>query len=251
MTRKHWIIASLSLGLSISAGCEPEKNSTTSLLPQLEPKPKTLSPLPASEPFKGKTLEQWAIAWRQWAYSQTSCDSPHSDIDGSLCGLYQDEESPVFFFDFSPSDEPRTKCRVPAGKAIFVPIVSVSNDNAGVPEPVSNAELRSVVDEILPTMRDLKLVADGIEVLDLERGQVGTVEFSYYVPPEKNSYSCSGYEGVADVTVSPSYLAGYFALLAPPEPGEHTLDTSGVFTIPGQDIELTVSTTFTVEKPRE
>jgi hypothetical protein len=114
-------------------------------------------PLSASELYDGKTLAEWGVEYTRWSYAQTSCDSPASDQDGSLCDLYQDPESPVFFLDYSPTKRVRTKCQIPRGRAIVVPIMTFSSDNAGVEpprpeEPMTFSSREKATYTILPTL---------------------------------------------------------------------------------------------------
>src|SRR4051812_5443078 len=58
--------------------------------------------LAPGESYAGKSLEEWALEYSRWSYSQTTCDSPVSDPSGALCSLYQDDsDSPVFFLERS------------------------------------------------------------------------------------------------------------------------------------------------------
>jgi hypothetical protein len=209
------------------------------------------APLAADQTYEGKTLGEWAIEYGRWSYSQTSCDSPAFDQDGSLCGLYQDPESPVFFFDYSPTERMRTKCRVPAGKAIVVPILTFSYDNAGVDDPVGEDELRGATKVTLESMRDLKLKVDNRTVRDLAERAFGPIAWDYKLPPAPNWYSCNGTDDVGEMTVNPSFMSGYVAVFPPPDPGIHELQYGGVMTWADDDYAIDTRTRFIVEQARE
>jgi len=205
-------------------------------------------PLGANESFAGRSLQEWAVEWARFAVSQTSCDSGDFDPDGSFCGLYQDPEAPLFFFNIGETGTERTRCVVPAGKAILVPVLSMAGDNGGVPaeEQLTDTELEELIADVHASGRDLSLWVDRVEVTGLERWSVGPSEFSYIVPPEPNYYSCNGYEDVHG-TIAPAYVAGYFVLLPPPPVGTHTLEYGGTQTLYETDFVNDVTTTFTVE----
>jgi hypothetical protein len=204
-------------------------------------------PLAATEPYADQTLDAWATAWMRWSYAQTSCDDPAYDEDGSLCALYQDPDSPVFFLQLGAPGTQRTRCIIPRGKAIVVPMDAFANDNAGVDPPLPDSDLLASVVEVKASMRDQHVVADGLPVVDVERRGVGPIEYDYWVPPAPNWFTCNGIPDVADRQVKPSYFAGYFALFPPPSAGRHTLEYAGVATLDEQVLSLNVVTTFDVE----
>lgn len=205
-------------------------------------------PIAPHAAYAGKSLEEWAIEWRRWAYAQTDCEQDTVyDVDGSLCALHQSEDGPLFFFDRGPLGSVRTQCRVPSGRAIGVPIGMFSNDNAGVEKPLSEDELLESVVTVQRTVRDLKLEVDGRKIEDLEERAVGPVKSTYYIPPAPNWYSCRKMSGVEDETVDPVYLGGYLAILPPPTPGQHTIHYAYTLTYNDVHIVSDVTSTFHVD----
>jgi hypothetical protein len=205
------------------------------------------APLTANESFEGKTLAEWGVEYQRWKFSPTSCEMPLFDQDGSQCDLYQPPDGP-FFLDFSPTDRVRTKCRIPAGKAIIVPIMTVSNDNASVDPPNSEKQLVDDAVSILDSMRDLALCVDGKSIEDLEDRKIEPTRFAYTLPPAPNYYSCTGRDGVEDRTIEPAFFAGYMAVFPPPAPGVHELQYAGVVTIGSNEYALDTRTRFVVER---
>jgi hypothetical protein len=204
-------------------------------------------PLDPDQPYRGKSLSEWAIEWMRWAFSQDSCDSSTFDPDGSQCRLYQDDpELPVFHMAYAPSEHPRTLCTVPRGRAIIVPLANFWFDNIGQSDPKTAAELEQDAAQALESIRDLQLRVDGETISDLERFIVQPTQFSYRVPPAPNWYSCNGTEDVGDITVEPAVLTGYYAVLPPPELGPHEIEYGGALTYEGEDYALMMVNQFEV-----
>ena len=76
-------------------------------------------------PF-AKSYDVLSVAWWQWALGQPRATNPLTDDTGARCG--QGQFGPVFFIggDFNGTGVPiiRDQCKVPAGKALFFPLVN-------------------------------------------------------------------------------------------------------------------------------
>lgn len=188
------------------------------------------------------------MAWSRWTYAQTSCDSAETDNDGSQCGLYQDEASPVFFLNFAPSRAPRRGCRLPYGKAVFVPIAAFVIDPAGEDSTLSAQVLEDEADEALESMRDLMLIVDGKPMVVDDTRAVQPIRHSAQLPPVPNFFSCQGIDGYADMLLEPVYVTGYFALLPPPPVGEHTLSYAGALEVFGVSETNAANMVFSVKR---
>jgi hypothetical protein len=216
---------------------------------------KQLQVLAPGESYAGKSAEEWAVEYQRWSFSQTSCeDSPIEDRTGAKCADYQASDSPVFFLEhssYSGANAPRLErksCHVPFGKAILVPVALVAIDNAGALEPVLDSELEADAGEVKETMAEMTLLADHTKIEDLALRGVGPLAFDYQVPPAPNFYTCTpGYAPLEDMTVSPSFLAGYIAIFAPPPAGVHELEYASAFKYLGGRFAFHVDATFTVD----
>jgi len=205
-------------------------------------------------PHYGKTYAEWAAGWVQYVnnVAPPDCINPITDTTGAACALYQDPDSPVFnltgnFGGVSIRDE----CVAPAGKALFLPLLAVWGDNAGVPSDMtlSEADLESFVEQTYDVLLpgSLKLVVDGHPIEHLERGGIRGAPYTIHLEPDANSYSCAMVDGVEGDF--PGYLSGYWALLAPLATGQHTLAFGGESTgsPQGQPSTLDIRYTLTVE----
>jgi hypothetical protein len=237
--------------------CGPDDGETSGD-PEMNMLSLALRVLPATEEFQGKNLEEWAIEYMRWYYSWTSpdCATAENDRDGSFCDFNQPADSPVFFFgssDYSRTADTvveRTLCKVPAGKAIMVPLNFIGDDNAGAFEDElrSDDEIIENVDEIHETMRGLYLIADQNEVAeaDLAQYSIYPTSFDFNVGATPNWHSCNGFDDVENTTIDPSFFAGYFALIAPPTPGKHRLEYGGVYSYFERDYYRRVDSLFEV-----
>jgi hypothetical protein len=218
-------IFALSVAALLMAGCgsDDKKDATTAAIEPLDP---------TAWNYGGR-YSDWAGQWWKWLLQvvpTADCGEPVGDTTGELCALGQDPTSQVFFLVGTwGSTVTRTKCVVPQGKALFFPVVASSADNGGVPEDSlqTDEQLRARVATDfgnMPTAK-LSLSIDGRQIANLDRLAVQAAPYEYTLPPSPNMYDCLG---APDVTGTyPGYTSGYYALLAPLPPGDHTLEYGG------------------------
>jgi hypothetical protein len=185
---------------------------------------KLLDPAAAHE---GKTYAQWAEQWVRYsyAYHPPECANPFEDTTGASCDLDQDPESPTFYLVGAFGGVARRKCTIPKEKAIFLPLVSVAGDNAGVSADklASDADLKAYVEGVYNnvTTDRLWLTIDGQPVTGLALGGLRSAPYELTIPAGMNSYTCNGTDGVEGTFKG--YVSGYFAMLDPLPVGKHTL----------------------------
>jgi hypothetical protein len=211
--------------------------------------------LPADETYAERSLTEWAVEYMRWTYSWTleGCTSAEADTDGALCDLHQDPESPVFFLASCNYAEgrgvvaDRSQCKIPAGKALLVPIAAFTDEAATNDEPITPEELEASTQEVLSTTREQKLVTNGSKLSELEPYSIGPVPFAFEIPAQPNWHTCNGFPELERKTVDPSYLVGYFALVAPPPPGKHEIEYASIYTYWNSDFYFHVKSKFAVE----
>lgn len=213
--------------------------------------------LAPADGYAGKSLEEWAIEYIHWSYSQTTCESAASDRDGSGCGLYQDSASPVFFLERSDYGDSRatmttrTECIVPAGKAILVPIAVTVVDNTEVETPRSVSELEQLTLDVQDSTRSMLLEADGVAITDLRERGVGPTRMAYPLPPPPNYFSCQEVDGLGDTTIEPAFITGFLALFEPPAPGRHVVEYASLFTNRYRDYAFHIKAHIAVEEAND
>lgn len=210
--------------------------------------------LDPSQPHYGKTYAEWAAGWVSYVYSVSppECASPFDDSTGADCALYQDAASPVFYLvgNFGGVSR-RDACPIPKDKALFVPLINIWGDNAGVPPDMvlSDADLKAYAQQSFDTYHadGLLLEIDGRAVPHPERGAVPVTPYVVDVKPGQNPYACMG---IPDVQGEfPGYLAGYWALIPPLGPGKHTLRFGGHVSspTPANDVVIDAGYSFTLD----
>ncbi|MDP9365274.1 MAG: hypothetical protein M3Q10_13795 [Chloroflexota bacterium] len=173
--------------------------------------------LPPDAPAYGGTYGEWSARQWQWLLSFPNEVSPYTDATGERCGLGQ--SGPVFFLTGTTDDPgiPRD-CTVPAGVALFVPVVAAECSTVQAPPLFGRDEAElaacagSIVGGASPT---LGAVLDGESIPNLERYRVRSPRFSVALPPDNRL----GVEPGVAALVSD----GYWLLLAPLPPGRHVL----------------------------
>jgi hypothetical protein len=190
-----------------------------------------VTPLDPTTKHYGESYTQWAGAWVKWFYElplDANCADPISDTTGERCDFAQDPASKVYFLagNFGGKVK-RTKCVMPADKALFMPILVQWHDNGGVAADMlaTDAQLKAQAVSDQKGVQQVTFELDGNVVDDLEPFAINAAPYTYTVPPEPNVYSCQGTPGVTG-TYS-GYANGYFVLLPPLVAGKHTIAFSG------------------------
>jgi hypothetical protein len=191
-----------------------------------------ITPLDVSQPHYGKTYAEWGSAWWQWLLTfdvhGSQCDDPAADTTGAFCADSQDPKSPVFFLAGTLGGKTiRTQCVVPAGKALFLPLLNTAQFG-GMPSSMTSTDDVAAVNSWVSqaSLSSLELQVDGVSMPGLSRLLVTPTEFSCVVEAPPNVYTCEG--GPALSGPLSGYQGGYYALLPPLSKGSHTIHFHGV-----------------------
>lgn len=169
----------------------------------------------------GMTYEEWAARWWQWALSAPVPVNPLLDTTGEDCAVGQTGKVWFLAGTLGSGSVTRT-CTVPVGTALFFPVL---NSAFIATEPF---ETESYVHEQVTARVDtydvssLAVEVDGksIEGLGSYRAHSPTFDITL---PENNLF------GAPAGTYGPSAADGYWLMLRPLPPGEHTVHIHGVF----------------------
>jgi hypothetical protein len=186
--------------------------------------------------YLGKSYNELASEWTNWLIAEPSATNPAYDDNGSLCD--RNQEGKVWFLAGTfenvntPNDLSKRKCRVPAGKAIFLSLggvyVSFSPDFMGLDTlcsqlPSEIEQIRCDVNNDVPVAPSIsfEVKIDGKPVKDLFalRVQSKSEGFTLKIPDA----SLLTEWGFSPGDRSPAVSDGYFLYLKPLKPGKHTL----------------------------
>jgi hypothetical protein len=170
--------------------------------------------------------------WWQWAFEQPTSTNPLFDKTGALAANGQPDHGNLFFLGglFSlnaglEASADRT-ITVPTGTRLFFPIL---NSEADLPTTATGATtvegLRAEAAYFADQVISLYVTLDGQPLQDLTAYRTTSPVFSYTLPAEDNLLQFFGYDVIG--TVSPAVGDGYYLLLNPLPPGEHTLSFGG------------------------
>jgi len=163
-----------------------------------------------SSPF-GIPYGQWLAKWWQWSFSIPTANHPRDNYSPEKCGINQ--AGPVWFLADQLGGREERTCTIPAGKAIFVPLL-IGECDYSTPEIKNDADLQRCASEG-NNYGVIEATVDGLKVKNLEgyRTQAG---FFNITIPQNNIYNekPGTYKAFAD---------GFFLLLEPLKPDTHDL----------------------------
>ncbi len=179
--------------------------------------------------YQGRSLGEWSAIWWRWAINLPATGHPF--FDPAACGVGQ--HGPVWFLSGSFGDPQVRECDVPAGKAILFPIL---NAECSMVEPPpffgsNEAELRECADGFMDPATGMRAWVDGREVHRLDRFRTQSPLYGVNFPAADNILGVPGPGSTLSVS------DGVWVLLAPSEPGEHTIRFKGEF--PGLPLDMT------------
>ncbi len=196
---------------------------------------------PGSSPY-GSSYGDWSARWWQWAYGLPVAGHPLFDETGADCGAGQ--SGPVWFlggvFNVSGSAT-RTMCSIPAGKALYFPIINVEWDNVCPAEepPLSVEELRATAAWFMDLATALSCELDGVPIENPFAYRFTAGPFGVDIPSGSiwEFFGCATPAG----HYAPLMADGYFLMLKPLAPGAHVLHFSGTI---GDPVNFTLEITY-------
>jgi len=197
--------------------------------------------LPPQSLSFGKTYGGWSNAWWQWALSIPASVNPLFDTTGANCG--EGQSGPVWFLAGTTGGPPVTRsCTVPAGKALFFPIVNFVNNNLGIPgstvcPPTTFTvdQLHQQLDGLIKSVTTLEAQVDTVSIQDIQSYRAGTDNSTFSITlPSDNFFSkiTGGACPIPAGTYEEQVSDGYYLMLAPLKPGTHTIHFIGATSPP-------------------
>ncbi len=215
---------------------------------------------PVKAKVAGVKAKDLIARWTQWHFTIPATVHPVFDTTGDYAGVAQ--QGGVFFLPPTVAGEQTARdIRVPAGVAIFFPVVFSEYDNAGqLPSAyLTTDELyQTIAGDFVPVtavppgpfdLSEYYYSVDGVTMTDLAKHRLASSVFSYTVCPDTVPTGFFPAPAVKD-TIFPAVTDGYWVALKPFLAGSvHTV----VFGRNNVDTNVARSNTFniTVGTPQE
>jgi hypothetical protein len=198
--------------------------------------------MPPNSMSHGMSYAEWSAAWWRWALSLPADQNPFFDETGCANGA-NGQLGSVWFLTgvISVSGTAVRDCTVPAGKALFFPIINTECSTLeGPPFHGDNeAELRACAEGFI--FGDVFAEIDGVVVQNLDRYLVESPLFTFTVPPN----NVLGIPAGSGQSVS----NGHYLMLAPLAVGEHNIRFGGTFTDFSFSLDISYHLTVSPAKP--
>ena len=209
------------------------------------PPPQNPGVLPPNSHAFGTTYEDLAGAWFQWAWNIPSEVNPILDQTGEFCDINQ--EGKIWFLAGNFGGVSERTCTVPAGKALFFPLL---NGLSLAPEfGETEDEIRQDVNDDIDCRTtpeppppeencvvDLVCEIDGVPLQDLYAYRTESPEGGFVLSIEEGGLL--NQFGFAPGDREPAVADGYWILLAPLSKGRHVIEFI-VLQDPGVEILVT------------
>jgi hypothetical protein len=171
----------------------------------------------------GNTYSEWSARWWQWVLSIPAATNPNLDTTGANCG--EGQSGQVWFLAGTFGGSVTRTCSVPAGKALFFPILNSAfgqgvGDCSG-PADCDVTTLRGLAAAPMDNPTTLMVTIDNRKVKNLSQFRVTSPVFNYFFPADNII-------GLDPGTYGPLVSDGYWLLIEPLSPGTHTIHFKGV-----------------------
>ncbi len=159
---------------------------------------------------------EWSQAYLQWIAAFPRGSSPIADASGALCAARQQGE--VWFLATSDGTAPVVRtCAVPAGKSLFVPIVSTM-ERSGNKEPDCGSMARIAAEHLTQHVSQLTMTVDGVPVDNLASHRQAT-----------GGCFPLGLRQTPRLAAATTVADGFYVMLKPLAPGLHTIAVGAKF----------------------
>lgn len=224
-TTKPILIAMLTMILALSA--------VATTIPYAEAKNSNPTVLPPTSKQYDKHIEKW---W-QWAVSIPRDNNPVYDENGEFCDV--DQSGNVWFLAGTTGGTVDRECSIPAGKQILFPIVNGMFSEVGAEAAeAGEGELVGLFD-LVEDLITIDVVIDGVELSDEETYRFQNLNaFEIDCQPDVSEL-CAPSDSTHEI------YDGFYIMLTPLTPGEHTIEFVG--TIPDFGFQTGATYNITVE----
>lgn len=185
--------------------------------------------VPVNAQYKKLSAEWW-----QWALSLTTSESPLFEVTGERACRGEQDPGNVFFLGgaFNASSTITRNIEVPAGTRLFFPLVNIEWDNIFDNPPLTVAQLYANAAAVIDSVDTLHATIDGKPVVGPFNYRAKSDPFCYTLPATDNLYQffdtpeelLAPFACANGFCVCPAVSDGYWLLLKPLSPGQHTIN---------------------------
>jgi hypothetical protein len=193
--------------------------------------------VPVNTNVFGNTYGEWSARWWQWVLSIPKATNPNLDKSGASCKQGQkDPGLPVFFLAGTFGSTFIRSCTVPAGKALFFPILNAifgaavfdcSPTKPGVPCNLADLRVKTAA-SLDPALVTMTATIDDTAVPNLNQQRVQSPVLTVTLPAD-NIVGVTGtnsqFNGYA-----PNVADGYWLMVSPLPTGNHKIHFTGAIT---------------------
>jgi hypothetical protein len=165
----------------------------------------------------GKSWDQWIQCWWKWCYAEPYEKSPVSDSTGKYCSQGQTHEK-VWFLAGTFGGIAERKCEIPAGRALFFPVVNDLISFVTDPHLKSESDLSNYAKADLDHTKSLNVKIDCVDVHAAGYKRIRTSAFELVLPPANFNRTAIKSRAVSD---------GYWVFLQPLPSGYHIIQIKG------------------------
>lgn len=168
----------------------------------------------------GKSWESWVSTWCKWMLSIPKKKNPSLDETGKHCSSNQNEKKVWFLTGTFGNVIPiKRACIIPAGKAIFFPILMKEDSLEEDSDLKTVSELRNRCRDAMNRVIDMEASIDGLIVKRLHHYRVQSNAF-YLTFPKDNVYDVRPGRTL-------SVCDGFWLFIRPLELGKHEISFKG------------------------
>lgn len=172
-----------------------------------------------SYPFD-KSWKEWAASWCKWMLSIPKEYNPSLDQTGKYCSVNQNDENVWFLTGtFGNISLVKRKCVIPAGKALFFPVLVKEDSFAEDSDLKTELDLIKRSTDATNRVVCMKAIIDGEEVTGIENYRVQSDVFDLKFPID-NVYKVRP-------GLTRSVCDGYWLFVKPLGEGKHSLYFKG------------------------
>lgn len=201
----------------------------------------TLIVEPTGATVAGKTIGAWSGNWWQWAAGFAPPGDPFTDTTGAAAN--KNQSGPVFYLAGSPGGNVSRSYTVPPNTYLLVPLLVGELSQLEVGFNQTEAQVRQAAKNQADQINSLHATLDGVAIpsATLFAHREVSPAFSF-VSVANNQVGISGV-GNSGIAIAD----GYFLMIDPPSPGQHTLNFGGGASAFGISINETDTITVTPE----